>query len=194
MESLVEDDLICKSVMERLAHLPACLICLVNDFGKDLQFLSRHGVCSPATGICGGVERCLAPRACYLGEEPVLDGVELGAVRRVVHDKYLHSDTVGEVHEVLLDNVVAAGVRSAAVTEDDKHTSIGIELPELIVPHALDIVADKLGSVVAGTYREIARGAGDVVDAVRHNRPLRECPEVVVVDPGRMVGRVSKGI
>lgn len=104
--------------------------------------------------------------------------------RRVVHDKDFHLDTVGEVHEVLLDDAVPAGVGPAAVTEDDNHAGIGIELPEMAVPHTLDVVADKLGRVLAGAYREIDRVVGDVVDALRHNRPLGECLKVVVVNLG----------
>ena len=185
MESHVKDDLICEPVLERLAHLPAGFIHFVDNLGKDLQPLFGRGVRCPAAGVCGGVERCPVPGAGYLGEEPVLDGVELGAVRRVVHDKDFHPDAVGEVHEILLDDAVAAGIGPAAVTEDDKHGGIGIERLEMAVPHALDVVAGKLGRVVAGAYREIARVAGDVVDTVRHYRPLGECPKVVVVSLGR---------
>ena len=185
MERLVEDDLFSESVLERLAHHPAGLIGFVNNLGKDLQSRSCRGVCCPAAGVCDGVERRPAPGARYLGEEPVLDGVELGTVRRVMHDKDFHPDAVGEVHEVLLDDAVSAGIRPAAVTEDDNHAGIGIELPEMAVPHALDVVADKLGRVVAGAYREIGRVASDVVDALRHNRSLGECLKVVVVNLGR---------
>ena len=185
MERLVEQDMVCEPFLERLSYLPAGLIRFVDNLGKDLQSLARHGACGSAAGVCDGVERCPAPGTCYLGEEPVLDGVELGAVRRVVHDEDFHPDAVGEVHEVLLDDAVAAGVGASAVAEDDKHAGIGIERLEVAVPHALDVVADELGRVVAGAYREVARVAGDVVDAVRHNRPLGEGPEVVVVGLGR---------
>jgi len=53
-----------------------------------------------------------------------------------VHDENLHSDAVGKIHEILLDNVVAAGVGSSAVAEDDKHPGIGIEGFEVATPNA----------------------------------------------------------
>ena len=185
MERLVEKDLPVEPVMERLTHLPAGFIGFVNNLGNDLQAFFRHGACRPAAGVHDSVERRPAPGTSDLGEKPVLYGVELGAVRRVVHDKYLHSDAVGEIHEILLDDTMAAGIGPTTVAEDDNHIGARIELLEAAVPHALDVVADKLGCVVAGAYREIARVACDVVDTVRHYGPLGESLKVVVVNLGR---------
>ena len=92
MESLVEDDLFSESVLERHTHLPAGLICFVNNLGKDLQSRSCRGVCCPAAGVCDGVGTR------YLREVPVLDGVELGTVRRVVHDKDFHPEVQPRRH------------------------------------------------------------------------------------------------
>lgn len=78
MERLVEDDLSGESVLESLTDLSFGLIGFVHNLGHDPQPLLCHGVCRPAAGIGDGAERRAAPRACYLGEKAVLDGVELG--------------------------------------------------------------------------------------------------------------------
>ena len=185
VESVVEDDLFFESVGEGVKYFSSGPVHFVDNLGKYLQTLFRHSVGSPAAGVCHRVEWCPAPGACYLGEEPVLDGVELGTVRRVVHDKDFHPDTVCETHQVLLDDAMAAGVGATAVTENHKHTGFRIEGLEVAVPHTFDVVADKLGGVVAGADREVAGVAGDVVDAVRHNHSAGEGLEVMVVDLGR---------
>ena len=85
MERIVEDDLISESDEERLIHFPFGFIHLVHNLSKDFQTFLCHGICSPAAGISDGEEWSSAPRAGYLGEEAVFNGVELGAVGRVVH-------------------------------------------------------------------------------------------------------------
>lgn len=52
----------------------------------------------------------------------------------------------------------------------------------MAVPNTLDVVADKLGGFLAGSYREIADVVGDVVDAVWNNHAAGESLEVMVVD------------
>jgi len=57
----------------------------------------------------------------------VLDGVKLGMVRRVVHNKDSPPDAVGEAHEILLNDAVEAGVGASAVIENHKYPCIGFE-------------------------------------------------------------------
>lgn len=40
----------------------------------------------------------------------MFNGVELGAVRWVMHDEDVHVQPVGKFHEILLDNAVRTGV------------------------------------------------------------------------------------
>ena len=180
VERVVEDDLSVEPFLERHMHLPLGFKHLVYNLRKDFQSLLCHGICRPAAGIGDGEERHSTPRACYLGEEAVLDGVELGAVGRVVHDEDFQAGAVGEVHEVLLDDAVPAGVGPAPVAEDDEHPRVRIEGFQVAVPDTLYVPAHELGGVVAGAYREIARVVGHVVDAVRHNHAFGKGPEVVV--------------
>ena len=78
VERVVEDDLSGEPFPERLMHLPLGFIHLVHNFCKYFQTFLCHGVCRPAAGIGDGEERGSAPGACYLGEETMFDGVELG--------------------------------------------------------------------------------------------------------------------
>lgn len=185
VEGIVEDNQSGEPCMERLTHLPFGLIHLVHDFCKDIQSFLCHSSCRPAAGVRDGEERSPAPGACYLGEEAMLDGVELGAVRRVVHDEKLHANAVGEVHKVLLDDAVPAGVGCASVTEDDEHSRIRVETFHVPVPDPLNVLAHELGGVVGGAYREISRVERKVINAVRQNHAPGERFEVMVESLGR---------
>ena len=77
-----------------------------------------------------------------------------------------------------------AGVGAAPVAEDDEHPRVRVELSQVAVPDAPDVPAHELGGVVAGAYREVARVARQVVDAVRHDHASGEGREVVVVGLG----------
>ena len=81
MERLVEYDLFGEPVLERLAHFPTSFIRFFDNFSEHLQALFRHGVRGTSASVGHRAERSSAPRAGYLGEEAVFDGVELGAVR-----------------------------------------------------------------------------------------------------------------
>lgn len=185
MEGRVKYNLRVESVMEGLAHLPSGLVNLVDNPRKHLQPLFGDSAGSPLARILGREQWCPAPGPRYLGKEAVLDGVEFGTVGRIVHDKNFHPDTVGKVHEILFDNIVPAGIGTSAITEDDKHVGIGIELLHVVIPYILDVLTHKFGGVVAGAYRKIAGIACQVVNAMRHNRPIGEGFEVVVERLGR---------
>lgn len=163
-----------------VGDLPACFVDFVDYPGEYLQPGIGYSFSSPLTGISGREQRSSAPRVRYLGEKPVFDWVVLGAIGRVVHHDNPHTDSVGEGDEVLFDDVVGAGIGSAAVAKDDEHFGIGIEGLEMLVPAGFDIVAYKLGGVVAGADGEIPGVIGDVVDSVRDNCPVGESGEVVV--------------
>lgn len=180
VEGFVEDDLCSEPVLERVKQLSFGFIRYVDNLRKYLQPLFGLGVCSPAASVGEGVERRSAPGAGYLGEETVLDGVELGAVGRVVHDEYLQADAVGEVHEILLEDAVPAGAGAAPVAEDDEHPCVGVELLQVAVPDTADVPVHELGGVVAGAYRRVARVVRQVAYAVRNDHAFGEGPEVVV--------------
>lgn len=180
VEMSVKNDSAGEFLSIAVGDFPACFVNLVYHTGENFQPGLGHGFRGPLAGIGGGEERGPAPRAGYLGEEPVLDRIVLGAVGRVVHHDNPQSNPVGEADEVLLDDVVGAGVGAAAVTEYHQHPGIRIEGLQMFIPAGLDVVAHELGGVVAGADGEVSSVAGDVIDAVRDDGSPGEGGEVVV--------------
>ena len=114
MEFCVENDHFSEFVQVSVGDFPACFVNLFDHTGEDLQPSFGRGFRSSLTGICNREDWCSAPRTRYLGEEPVFDGVVLGAVRRVVHHYYLETNSFRKSHEVLFHDVVGTGVGAAA--------------------------------------------------------------------------------
>lgn len=104
-------------------YFPTSLICFIVNMNMNLQTSSSCSEFSPLCGILYGCQRSAVPTACNLGKEPVFYWIELGAIRWIVDDHDVHSESVCQVHEVLLDNFVGTGIGSAPVTE--KHLSAG---------------------------------------------------------------------
>lgn len=119
----------------------------------------------------------------------MLDGVELGAVGRVVNHENLDVKLFGEVEEVLLDNPVPAGVGSTSVAEDGEGVGIGVLPLEIFAPHHPEMVAEEHGCVVACRDGHIPRVVPDVVDAVGRNCGLGESSEVMVKGLGLPVAK-----
>lgn len=135
---------------------------------------------SPFHSILNGEERSATPAAVYLREDPVLDGIVLRTIRRIMHNEDIHTQSVGKVHEILLDNPVRTGVRTASVAENHHGMGIWVLLHKMFVPYPRDVVADKLGSVVVGTECQIAHILRDIVDAVWNYLSISERLKVVV--------------
>ena len=132
VERNVEDDLSGEPVEERLIHFPFGFIHLVNNFCKYFQTLLCHGTCRPAACIGGGKERCAVPGTCYLGEKTVFDGIELGAVRRLMRYDYLETNSFRKHHKILFHNVVRTGVESTAATEYHQHSGIWVDCAQTL--------------------------------------------------------------
>lgn len=145
---------------------------------------------SPLCGVLQGHQRSSAPVAGDLGEEPVLDGVEFGAIRKIMNDKKPHAQSVGKIHKILLDDSVGvgAGVRSSAIAQDDKRVCIRILPVQVVSPYPCDIVAGEPGGVVAGTQSQVANVPGDIIYAVRDNLSVGEGGRIVVQSLERTVG------
>ena len=110
----------------------------------------------------------------------MFDGIEFGAVRRIVHDEELHANPIRKIYKVLFDNMVSAGIRSTTIAEDDERLCVRIKALQVVCPDPLDVVAYELGGVVACAEGEVSRVVCNVVDAVGYNRPGREGREVMV--------------
>ena len=65
---------------------------------KYFQSLLRSSHRRPVSRVLKGHQRSAAPAACDLRKEPVLDGIELGTIRRIMNDKKPNTQFVGKVH------------------------------------------------------------------------------------------------
>ena len=148
--------------------------------GKDLQAGLRLGRRSPVAGVLHREERLTAPGTGYLGEKPVLYWVVFRAIRRVVHHYYVDAEPFGKIHEVLLHNMMAAGVGATAVTEDYEKLGALVHFGEVFVPESLHVVADELGGVVAESDGHETDVVRHVIDAVRNNHAVGERGEIMV--------------
>lgn len=145
-----------------------------------LQSLLRGGHRGPVGSILQVQQWRAVPTAGDLREKPVLDGIELGTIQRIMNHKKSDTQFVGKVHKILLDDSVRGGVGSSAITQDNEGTSIGVLLLEMFSPDSRDVVTDELGRVMANAQRHITHISGHIVDAVRNNLAIRERVEVMV--------------
>ena len=61
-----------------------------------------------------------APASVDLWQKPVSYGIVPGTVRWIMHNGNLHTRLIGRIHKILPDNVMPAGIRAAAVTQNSK--------------------------------------------------------------------------
>ncbi len=154
-----------------------------------LQPLLRGGHRSPVGSIMQVQQWRAVPTAGDLQEEPVLDGIELGTIWRIMNDKKPDTQFVGKVHKGLLDDSMRGGVRSSTVAQDNEGTSIGVLLLEMFSPDSRNVVTDELGRVMANAQRHVTQISGHIVDAVRNNLTVGEGGEVMVKGLEQPVGQ-----
>ena len=135
-------------------------------------------------GIPGGHERCSAPAPADCGEKSVFYGVELGAIRWIMHHDDVQPCPACKFHEVLLYNFVRAGVGASTVTEYGDGVRFGILFTQIFTPYQLEAVACELGCVMAVSENEIPIVCLRVVDTIWDNLTIGECREVVVIGLG----------
>lgn len=175
-----EDDLPGKSLLVRFYNRSLDVICFRVNVNMHLQPILRSSHRSPVSSILKGHQRSAAPAAGDLRKEPVLDGIELGTIRRIMNHKKPDTQFVGKVHKILLDDSVRGGVGPSAITQDNEGTSIGVLLLEMFSPYSRDVVTDELGRVMANAQRHVTLISSHIVDAVRNNLAVREGGEVMV--------------
>ena len=156
---------------------------------NHFQSLLRGGHRRSFFRIPKGHQRCSSPTACNLREEPVLNGIELGAIRWIMHNEQPDIQFVGKVHEVLLDDPVRTGVGTSSIAQDNQGMRIRVLLLQVFPPDSRDVVADESGRVVADSQRHVADIPCHIVDAVRNHLAVGEGGEVVVKGLERAVGQ-----
>ena len=97
---------------------------------------------SPVTKILQIQERSTAPLSCDVREHSVLYRVVFGAIRRIMHNLYVHFQSVCEFHEILFYDMMPAGVGSSSVAKDKHGMGFGILGREIPVPDPFYIITD----------------------------------------------------
>ena len=180
-QNFVLDDMpVTLTLKERVAFF-LCLINVSVDSRKYSE--SRLGSClgSHIASLLDGVEDGSAPYSGNLREEHVLYGIPLGAVRRIVGNPNVETQSFGCFHETPLELPVSGIVGTSSVTKDTDTLYTWIYIPEVFLPLFHQTIAGKLHSIVTHSKGHIAGIPHDIVDAVRHHLAVGERGIVMVV-------------
>lgn len=180
-QNFVLDDMpVTLTLKERVAFF-LCLINVSVDSRKYSE--SRLGSClgSHIASLLDGVEDGSAPYSGNLREEHVLYGIPLGAVRRIVGNPNVETQSFGCFHEAPLELPASGIVGTSSVTKDTDTLYTWIYIPEVFLPLFHQTIAGKLRSIVTHSKGHIAGIPHDIVDAVRHHLAVGESGIVMVV-------------
>lgn len=180
-QNFVLDDMpVTLTLKERVAFF-LCLINVSVDSRKYSE--SRLGSClgSHIASLLDGVEDGSTPYSGNLREEHVLYGIPLGAVRRIVGNPNVETQSFGCFHETPLELPVSGIVGTSSVTKDTDTLYTWIYIPEVFLPLFHQTIAGKLRSIVTHSKGHIAGIPHDIVDAVRHHLAVGERGIVMVV-------------
>lgn len=97
-----------------------------------------------------------------------------------MHNKKIHIKFGSKIHKVLFDNAMETGVGTSAIAQYDYGICGRILCLQVLIPYPFYIVADKFGGVVTRAYRHVSHILCHIVDSVRDNLTIGECPEIVV--------------
>ena len=180
-QNFVLDDMpVTLTLKERVAFF-LCLINVSVDSRKCSE--SRLGSClgSHIASLLDGVEDGSTPYSGNLREEHVLYGIPLGAVRRIVGNPNVETQSFGCFHEAPLELPASGIVGTSSVTKDTDTLYTWIYIPEVFLPLFHQTIAGKLRSIVTHSKGHIAGIPHDIVDAVRHHLAVGERGIVMVV-------------
>ena len=159
----------------RIINLPLDIISASINVNMFSQLSLCRGKRSPVCRIFQRQQRCAAPTASNLREEPVLNMAELGTIRRIMNKKKPDTQFVGKIHKVLLDDSVCAGVRTASIAQDDESMGIRVLSPQVLPPYSCDVVSDKPGGVMADSHCHIPHILGDALAMGQAEDDYYEC-------------------
>ena len=180
-QNFVLDDMPVRFTLKERVAFFLCLINVSVDSRKYSE--SRLGSClgSHITSLLDGVEDGSAPYSGNLREEHVLYGIPLGAVRRIVGNPNVETQSFGCFHEAPLELPASGIVGTSSVTKDTDTLYTWIYIPEVFLPLFHQTIAGKLRSIVTHSKGHIAGIPHDIVDAVRHHLAVGERGIVMVV-------------
>ena len=180
-QDFVLDDMPLTLLLKERVAFFLCLIYVSVDSCKycESRFCGRFG--SHITGLFDGVEDGSAPNSGNLREEPVLYGVPLGAVRRIVGNSDVDAQSLGRFHKAPFELPASGIVGTSSVTKDADTFYVWIYMTEVFLPLFYKTVAGKLRCVVARTKGHVASIPARIVDAMWHHLAVRECGVVMIV-------------
>ena len=168
------------TLKERVAFF-LCLIYVSVDSRKYSKSRLGGRLGSHITGLLDSIEDGSAPYSGNLREEPMLYGIPLGAVRRIVGNSDVDAQSLGRFHKTPFELPAPGIVGASSVTKDADTLCTWIYMTEVFLPLLRQTVAGKLRSVVALPEGHVASIPHDIVDAVRNHLSVGECGIVMVV-------------
>ena len=181
-QDFVLDDILLTLALKKRVTLFLCLIDSSVDRCEHSK--PRFGSCSGCqfAGFLDSVEHGSAPDSGDLREEPVLNRVPLGAVRRVMGDSDVNTQSLRQFDEPPFELPTPCIVRPASIAEDEYGLYAWIDVSEILLPLLGKAFTGKLGSVVANSEGHVTGVPHDIIDAIRYHLAIGECGVVVVVD------------
>ena len=181
-QDFILDDMPFTLALKERVSLFLCLIDASVDRCEDGQsFLSP---CSGSHFACllDCVEHGAAPGSGNLREEPVLDRVPFGTVRRVMCNSDVYADSLGQLYEAPFPLPAPCIIGTSAIAEDEDGLCTWVYVSDALFPLLHEAVACKLRSVVAHSKSHVAGISRNIIDAVRHHFAIGECRIVVVIN------------
>lgn len=187
-QKFVLDDVPLALTLKEWVAFSSCLVDSSVDRCKHSE--SRSG-CGPGSHLAcffDRVEHGSAPCSGNLREKPVLNGVPLGAVGRVMRNSDINPQFLRGLDETPLELPVPCIVGSATVTEDEYALCIWIYVSEVLFPLLDKAVTGELRSVMAHAEGHVASVPARVIDAMRYHLSVGERGVVMVVHLHRLSG------
>lgn len=168
-QDFVFDDMpLTLTLKERVAFF----LCLIDSSVDRCEYSkSGSGSCPGCQFTCllNGVEDGSAPNPGDLREEPVLYGIPLGAVRRLMGYSDVNAQSLGQLDKTPLELPAPCVVRASTVTEYEDALRTWVDVPEVLLPLPGKAFTGKLGSVVANSEGHVTGVPLYVIDAIRHH-------------------------
>lgn len=187
-QALIFDDI---PVTLALKEWVACFLCLIESSVDRCEYSkSRFGSCpgSQFAGLFNGVEHSSAPSSGNLREESMLNGVPLGAIRRIMCNSDVYAESLGQLDKAPFPLPASGIVGTSTVAEYENGLCIRVYVPDVLLPLLCETVAGKLSRIVIQPKGHIAGILVYIVDAVRHHLAVGEGGIVMVIDFYRLLG------
>ena len=123
----------------------------------------------------------------------MLDRIVLGAVRRIVGHPQLQLQTVRQLLQVFLEQVLRGTVAATTVAQNQQALGLGIGRMAMLLPPRRNAVAAQFPGVVAGVQVDVGVLTAQVVDAVGDQLALAVTHKIMVEGLDRLLGIADAG-